>query len=290
MPNGRGVQPAGSGRRSFTLPAPCSPLPATTVPNVKIGIQTRSLRQPLRQALRTASRLGADGVEIDARNELPPGELSGTGLREFHQLLDDLDLRVSAVAFPTRRGYDVPEDLERRVLATQNAMRLARELRCDVVINRVGRVPDDSNDPRFARMLEALTALGSFGDHVGVRLAAQTAGESPHNLARLFEALPEHSIGVDLHPSELIFGGRSPQEAVEVLGPHVLHVHACDAVRETAGGRAIEVELGRGTADFSELLGRLTEFDYRGWVSIERRDAANPVADIENAVAFLRAL
>ena len=74
--------------------------------NVKIGIQTRSLRQPLKQAIRTAARLGANGVEIDARSELRPGELSATGLREFHKLLEDLNLRVSAVAFPTRRGYD----------------------------------------------------------------------------------------------------------------------------------------------------------------------------------------
>ena len=79
------------------------------------------------------------------------------------------------------------------------------------------------------------------------------------------------------------------QEAVELLGPDVLHVHACDAVRDLAG-RGNEVELGRGTADFPELLGRLTEFDYRGWITIERRDSANPIAEIENAVAYLRAL
>jgi len=42
------------------------------VPNVKIAIQTRSLRQPLRQAMQTAAQLGAEGIEIDARNELPP--------------------------------------------------------------------------------------------------------------------------------------------------------------------------------------------------------------------------
>src|SRR6478735_10282914 len=96
---------------------------------VKIGIQTRSLRQPLRQALVTASRLGADGVEIDARSELRPGELSATGLREFHKLLSDLTLRVSAVAFPTRRGYDAAEDLEPRVLATHEALRFAAALK-----------------------------------------------------------------------------------------------------------------------------------------------------------------
>jgi sugar phosphate isomerase/epimerase len=260
------------------------------VSNVKIGIQTRSLRLPLKQALRTASRLGAEGVEIDARTELPAGELSSTGLRELRKLLDDLGLRVSSVAFPTRRGYDVADDLERRVAATQAAMRLAHDLRADVVINRVGQVPDDTNDLRFGRLVEALTALGAFGNHVGVRLAAQSGGESPQLLARLIEALPEQTVGVDLHPTSLILGGYSPREAVEVLGPHLVHVHACDAVRDPAGGRAREVELGRGMADLPELLGRLTEFDYRGWVTIERRDGSDPLSDVENAVAYLRGL
>jgi sugar phosphate isomerase/epimerase len=260
------------------------------VPNVKIGIQTRSLRQPLRAALVTASRLGASGVEIDARSELRPQELSQTGLREFHKLLDDLGLRVSAVAFPTRRGYDVPDDLERRVLATQEAMRFAASLRCDVLILRPGRIPAESDTVPLTRLVESLTALGVFGDRVGVRPALQTADLNPTDLLRLIKALPEHSVGVDLHPTGLIMAGYSAQEAVDILGPHVLHVHACDAVRDIAARQTLEVELGRGAADIPELLGKLTEFDYRGWVTIERRDSPNPIEEIENAVEFLKSL
>jgi sugar phosphate isomerase/epimerase len=264
-------------------------LPITSVPTVKIGIQTRSLRQPLKQAIQTAARLGADGVEIDIRNELPSAQMSQTALRQFRKLLDDSNLRVSAVAFPTRRGYDSQEDLERRVLATQAAMRLAYDLRAEVVINRVGQLPDDENSPRYAEFVAVLSGLGAYGQRVGARLAAQTGGQSPQQLASLMAALPAQSIGIDVHPSALIRGGYSPQEAVELLGPHTLHVHACDAVRESTG-RSSEVELGRGMADFPELLGRLTEFDYRGWVTIERNDAADPITEIDNAVAFLRSL
>jgi sugar phosphate isomerase/epimerase len=50
------------------------------------------------------------------------------------------------------------------------------------------------------------------------------------------------------------------------------------------------VELGRGSAELPELLGQLTEFDYRGWVTIERRESPDPISKIENAVAYLRAL
>ena len=258
--------------------------------SVKIGIQTRSLRQPLRQALVTAAQLGADGVEIDARSELPPAQLSHTGIRQFRKLLDDLRLRVSAVSFPTRRGYDTLEDLERRVLATQAAMRLAHDLGASVVVNRVGSVPDDEQDSRFGRLVEVLRGLGAFGERVGARLAAQTGSECGTVLAKLLAALPDQSVGVDLHPAALIHHGHDPAEALAALGRHVLHVHACDAVHDLTRGRAHHVELGRGTADLPNLLGRLEEFNYRGWVTIERHDAADPVGEIGNAVAYLRSL
>jgi sugar phosphate isomerase/epimerase len=260
------------------------------VPILKVGIQTVSLRQPLRQALATASRLGADGVAIDVRTELPPAQMSQTALRQFRKLLADLNLGVSAVTFMTRRGYDAADELERRVLATQAAMKFAHELGADVVINRVGHVPENEDDPRFVRLVEVLTALGAYGDRVGARLAAQTGSESGTDLARLLAALPAHTTGVDFHPSGLIHHGHDPVEAVDGLGPNVLHVHACDAVRDVARGQAIDVELGRGSADMPAVLGRLEEHNYRGWVTIERHNASDPVAEIANAVAYLRSL
>jgi sugar phosphate isomerase/epimerase len=260
------------------------------VPTLRIGIQTRSLRQPLRQALQTASRLGADGVEIDARSELPPGELSQTGIRQFRKLLADLRLGVSAVSFITRRGYDNPQELDRRILATQSAMKFAQLLGANVVINRAGRVADEENDPGFAALVDVLSGLGAYGDRVGARLALQTGSKSGEQLAQLLAALPDQTVGVDLHPSGLIHHGHNPAEAVATLGRHVLHVHACDAVRDLARGQVIDVEIGRGAADLPALLGQLEEFSYRGWVTIERQNASDPVGEIGNAVAFLRSL
>jgi sugar phosphate isomerase/epimerase len=260
------------------------------VPALKIGIQTRSLRQPLRRAIEIAAQLGADGVELDARSELPPGELSQTGIRQFRKLLSDRNLEVSAVSFITRRGYENPEDLERRIAATQNAMRFAQALGANVLINRVGRVPEDENDGRFAALVEVLGGLGAYGDRVGARLALQTGAEGGAELARLLAAVADEAVGVDLHPSGLIHHGHDPAEAVSLLGRRVLHVHACDAVRDLARGQAIDVEIGRGAADLPSLLGQLEEFGYRGWATIECPNSADPVNDAANAVAFLRSL
>ena len=114
-------------------------LPESTrvVPQIKIGIQLSSLRQPFKKALHTAARLGARGVEIDARSEIRPDQLSQTGLRQIRKMLEDLDLRVCAVGFRTRRGYHVAEDLDARVAATKRAMKLAYDLGAELVTNQV---------------------------------------------------------------------------------------------------------------------------------------------------------
>jgi sugar phosphate isomerase/epimerase len=261
------------------------------VTNLKIGIQTRSLRQPLRRALTTAAQLRAEGVEIDARTELQPAELSQTGLRHFRKLLDDCRLQVSAVAFPTRRGFDDAEDLERRVSAAQAAMRMAHDLSAQVVVIRSGRVAASDDDPGFGRLVEALTALGTFGDRIGVRPALTPGGESPADLARLLANLPDGLVGVDLHPVAIIQSGHSPVAAIGELGRHTLHVHACDAVPEGGAGRVAEVDLGRGLADIPALIAQLTaQFDYRGWLTIERREASDPISSIGDAVTYLRSL
>ena len=47
----------------------------------------------------TARELGAEAVEIDLRNELSADDLSRTGVRAVRKMLDDLNLRVSAITF-----------------------------------------------------------------------------------------------------------------------------------------------------------------------------------------------
>ena len=58
---------------------------------IKVGVQLASLRQTFRQALLTARQMGADAVEIDAREELKSEELSVTGIRQVRKMLDDLN-------------------------------------------------------------------------------------------------------------------------------------------------------------------------------------------------------
>lgn len=257
---------------------------------IKVGIQLASLRLPFKQGLLTAAQMGADAVEIDLRNELRPEELSRTGIRHVRKMLDDLNLRVSCAAFRTRRGYDAADGLDRRIEATKEALRTAYGLGTTVVVNHIGRVPTEENPAAWDLMREALADIGKVGQRVGATLAAETGTESGEELLRLIDSLPPGALGVDLHPANLILHNHSPREAARALAAHVIHVHAADATRDLAERRNIEVPLGRGTAEFPELLAILEEHRFRGYITIERRQSDNPVFEISQAVQYLRNL
>ena len=265
---------------------------------IRLGIELASLRMPLKKALLTARELGAEAVEIDLRNELTPDDLSRTGVRQIRKMLDDLNLRISAARFPTRRGYSSLDGLEARIDATKRAMLSAYELGTNVVINHIGRVPPETDSSATSTLVQALTDLGRHGQKVGALLAAETGTESGPDLANLIARLPPGSIGVDLNPANLIINGHSPRDAAEALAPHILHIHATDATRDLGslnphaprGGRGLETSLGQGNAEFPELLAILEEQQYRGYITIARRDTDNPIADIRQALQFLRHL
>ena len=132
------------------------------MPALKIGIQIASLRQPFRQVLAAAHRLGVQGVELDARGELRPSQMTETAARQVRNLLDDYGLRVAAVSLPTRRGYDVAEEIEARVTGTKDAIKLAYQLEAPLVLLQLGAIPAEPEGPQWNQLLEVLSDFGAI--------------------------------------------------------------------------------------------------------------------------------
>jgi sugar phosphate isomerase/epimerase len=256
---------------------------------LQIAVQTRCLAQPLRQALHTAGTLGFTGVQIDAREELRPAELSDTGVRQVRKMLDDLNLRVASATFASRRGFADSQDLERRLTATGDAMRMAGRLSARVLVLATGTLPATST-PERSTLVEALTSLAAQSGRLGVELALQCGDAGPDEVLALLAELPQGMLGVDLNPAEIIRGGRSPRDVAARLAAHVRHVYANDAVRGLGGAAAVDVQLGRGEAGMPELLGALEEFEYRGWITVAPRNSRRPAEECGDALAYLRAL
>jgi sugar phosphate isomerase/epimerase len=263
---------------------------SSLVSPLNIGIQLASLRMPLKQALQSAASLHVQGVEIDARHMLRPQDLSATGIRHFRKTLSELNLRVCAVGFPTRRGYNIPEDLDRRIEATKEAMQFAYQLGARVLVNHVGQIPEENQGAEWDLLVEVLSDLGRFGQHVGVTLAAETGAESGERMADLLASLTPGAVGVNYDPGGLVVNGYSPRDALTSLVDHVVHVHATDGVRDRAQGRGIETLLGRGSADFPELMAILEERHYSGFFTVERRQPSEPLAEVRQGVEYLKNL
>ena len=260
------------------------------MPAYRIAAQTRRLAGTLKKALHIAAQMGCAGVQIEARQELRPSDLSETGARQLRKLLDDLNLRVGSVVYPTRRGYSEPADLERRLEGTRAAMQLAAQLHARVLLCNLGSVPEEADSPQRAVLEEAITDLSALATRIGVKLVAQNSPVDTSVLMSLVSSLPEAALWLDLHPAQLIAQGRSPAEFIAAAGKHIAHVHAADGVFDLASGRGVEVELGRGSADFPQLLGLLEEHEYRGWLTLERLHSQDITTDITNAIRYLHSM
>ncbi|MEM7479028.1 MAG: sugar phosphate isomerase/epimerase family protein [Planctomycetota bacterium] len=255
--------------------------------NVRTAIHLGCLKQPFKKALQTASRLGAQGVEIDVRSMLRPEELSDTGRRQLKKMMSDLNLKVAGIRFPTRRGYDVVQDLERRIDATKSAMSFAYSLGASVVINAVGEVPEDVECAEYAQLKASLSDLASYGAHIGAMLACETGSEPVERLAGLLGSLSEQAIGIAFNPGNLIINDYLQDDSIRQAASWTLAVIARDGVRDLARGRGLEVPLGQGSAEIPEILGVLEERRYDGWFHLEASDSVHAAAELSNAIAFL---
>ncbi|HEY1066697.1 MAG TPA: sugar phosphate isomerase/epimerase family protein [Pirellulales bacterium] len=259
----------------------------TEVGPTKIGLHLHSLRRPLKPALEAAHRLKVAAIEVDARNDLKPSELTQTGFRQLKKQLDDLRLTVCSVGFQTRRGYFTQDGLDARVKATKAAMDMAYQLGCNFVVNQVGQIPPaDSKD--WALLVEVLTDLAHYANRAGAWLAARTGSESGADLKRLVEALPTGGIFVSLDPGALVMNKFSVEEVIEQVGLSIVHVYANDGVRDTSRGRGMQVALGKGMVDFPQVMGMLAERDYRGWYVVEREQSETPEEELAQSIRYLQ--
>ena len=260
----------------------------TNLAELKIAVRIDSMKMPIRQALETAARLGASAVELNAKNGINPSSLSDTGLRSFRKMLDDLNLRVAALRFPTRRGYDHVPDLDRRVDATKQMMLLAYRLGAPVVVNSLGTIPESTADVRYESIKAVVDDLGRYGAKVGSFFAAETGTESGEQLMTMLESSEDGYVGVALNPGQLIINQFELRSSVEAVSSRVQLVAAIDGVLDLSAGRGISVPLGQGIAEFPELLGILEEHQYRGPFVVGRPESG--FDELNQSIEYLRHL
>ncbi len=157
----------------------------------------------------------------------------------------------------------------------------------------IGFVPEDTTHPDYVAVREMVRRIADHAARHGQTFALETGQEPAHVLQRFLKDVNRPNLGINFDPANMIlYGTGDPIEALQVLGPHVLSVHAKDGDWPPAGqpgALGTERPLGQGSVGIPRFLGTLQQIGFRGPLNIER-EAENQqerIADIRAAVAFL---
>jgi sugar phosphate isomerase/epimerase len=256
---------------------------------MKVGIITDSLRMELRASLRKARELGAHGVQLWVVNtELDARSITPSGRDELITLMNSLGLERAALCGDIGGFADI-ESVEQRIAHTKIMFDLAVDLKTPVLTTHIGVVPDDTSSKEYAQLVEAVREVAFYAADRECCLGIETGPESGAALAAFIRTVGSPGIRVNFDPANLCMGAFDPIQGVRDLAPYIVHTHAKDGIYDSDrinGGQ--EVPLGRGDVDFPGYLQTLREVGYSGYLTVERECGDDPVADVAEAVRFLK--
>lgn len=275
--------------------------------NFPIGVIIDSFRCDLKEAVKKAAAVGANGIQVYAsRGEMDPDNMTTAKRKEFLDVVKSNGLVISALCGDLGGGgFSIPENNPWKIEKSKRIIEMAKELETDVVTTHIGVVPEDANHERYKIMQDACFQLAEFADSIDAHFAVETGPETSANLKKFLDSLGSKGVGVNLDPANLVMvTGDDPVQAVYNLKDYIVHTHAKDGKQlfylepEIVYGvkkdiiveddSFIEVPLGEGSVDFPNYLKALEDIGFKGFLTIEREVGDDPAKDISNAVTFLR--
>jgi L-ribulose-5-phosphate 3-epimerase len=140
------------------------------------------------------------------------------------------------------------------------------------IATHAGFIPENPSDANYREVVAAIQFLAARLADTGQSLLLETGEETPVTLKRTIDDAAARNVGVNFDPANLLmYGTANPLDAVDLLGPHIMGMHAKDGEYPTDGRRlGVEKPLGEGKVDFPRLIEKLKAAGYEGPVTIER--------------------
>src|SRR6267378_408199 len=194
---------------------------------------------------------------------------------------------------PLTIGLVPRETRDARIAHIKRASDFAKQCGIDAVQTHCGFIPENPNDTVYKETVTAMREVAAYCKHNGQNFRYETGQETPITLVRAIQDVGLDNQGVNFDLANLIlYGKANPVDAIELLGPYVQGIHAKDGLWPT-NPRELgqEVPIGKGKVDFSRIVRRLKELNYRGAVTIEREiSGAQQVEDVRASKAYLEKL
>ena len=252
---------------------------------IRIGVFLDNMGLPLDEAMDTSERLGVDGFQIYVTlGEMLAENMSPAARSQFRKAYESRGLVLSATCADF--GVSLADDRAEKIIPKlKAAVDQAIDLGTSIVTTHIGEVPEDMDPKVCDPMRRRLEDVAGYAERKGVTFATETGPESGAVLAALLEGVQASGIGANFDPANLVMRGYDHMQSARDLRKYIVHAHAKDGKRKDG-----EVPLGAGDVNFPEYLALMVELGFDGFHTIEREAGDDPLADIKQAVSFLRGL
>jgi len=266
---------------------------------MQLGVVTGFSNDP-EAALRRVHELGFPTCQMSI------GSFNDAAAAKLHASRDKYGVEVtSAIAGgPGPEIYDfyngpltiglVPrKSRQARIARVKQVSDFAKKAGIPGVQTHCGFIPEDPNEPLYAEAIAAIREVAKYCKDNGQTFRCETGQETPITLVRAIRDVGLDNVGVNFDLANLIlYGKANPVDAVELLGPYIMGIHAKDGLYPTDPkqlGR--EVPIGQGKVNFPVIVGLLKKIGYRNPLTIEREiEGAKQSEDILASKAYLEKL
>ncbi len=287
---------------------------AIALEELEVGLMFWGDTEPLKM-IRAVKSLGIRCGHLGFTGAVP---LAGLGT-VYQQALADEGFVVTAVfaAYDGESYADAPT-VEKTVGFIPVDTRAEREARTYEVIDEtaamgvpifachVGFVPEDHAHPDYAPVRDLVRRVCDHAAKYGIVFALETGQEPAASLLHFLEDVDRPNLKLNFDPANLILYGTSePIAALELVGRHVVSVHAKDGNwPDPTKPRTLgtEMPLGHGSVGMPNFVNTLKKVGYTGPLTIEREVSLDQdmddrhqaklahVDDIRAAIELLRSL
>ena len=142
---------------------------------------------------------------------------------------------------------------EVRIARIKQVSDFAKKVGIPGVQTHCGFIPENPNEALYTEAVNAIREVAQYCKQNGQTFRCETGQETPITLVRAIKDIGLDNVGVNFDVANVIlYGKANPVDAVDLLGPYIMGIHAKDGLYPTDPkqlGR--EVAIGAGQGEFS---------------------------------------
>jgi sugar phosphate isomerase/epimerase len=270
--------------------------------DLEIGAMFWAGRDP-RETLKEVKSLGVICGQLGVPGNVPMDDAAAAAWRSALKAEDFALVTVFAAYngenyadIPTVQrtvGFIPPATRGEREARTTELSDFAAKLGVKSIACHIGFVPEDSAHPDYVAVRGMVRRVCDHAATHGQSFALETGQEPAAVLLDFLRDCGRGNLKINFDPANMIlYGTGDPIEALGVLAPHVVSVHAKDGdwpPKGVPGALGTERPLGQGQVGMERFVAKLKEVGYRNPMNIEREvdDRSRKLADMKMGVELL---